>query len=416
MSDEQFESRLQSVIDDFHAPAGADRWRDPERPRGRRYMPLRTALVLLLASGTTVGLGVAGLSAVRNIPGPSPTALLTHTPAPHSSTPSARVSAAPTGGRTPGGTAPAAGSPTGAADPCAAPHTICGRFTLFPLPFQNAEPHSIVTGWDGNLWFTEGSANRIGRMNTAGVVLNEWNIPTANASAVGITPGTDGNMWFTEQNSGKIARITTSGAITEVVVSTPGAKIGRLTPAPDGRMWFSELWLGRIGAITKDMATVSHYSTGSGSLPDSPIPGPDGNIWFADGRNYIGALSLTGTLVHRYPVPTADTHPIQLARAADGTLWFSEYQGTSLASVTTAGVFHEYKVGDLLWGCAIASDGGIWTSGLIGSTVYRLDPVTHEVSTFKNLGPGGSPKDIVFGPDNKLWFTQSGPSAIGRVS
>src|SRR5438046_8978896 len=89
-----------------------------------------------------------------------------------------------------------------------------GRFREFTLPTPRSEPGGITAGPDGNLWFTEGSTNRIGRITTAGAITGEFTIPTANSYPNWITAGPDGNLWLTEDCGNKIGRITTAGAIT----------------------------------------------------------------------------------------------------------------------------------------------------------------------------------------------------------
>ena len=39
-----------------------------------------------------------------------------------------------------------------------------GVVTRFPLSSQSAAPIAIATGADGNIWFTESGANKIGRL------------------------------------------------------------------------------------------------------------------------------------------------------------------------------------------------------------------------------------------------------------
>ncbi len=67
----------------------------------------------------------------------------------------------------------------------------------FPVPtataFDGNWPAFIVAGPDGNLWFTETSANKIGRITTAGVIA-EFPIPTAGSFPWGLLTGLDGNL------------------------------------------------------------------------------------------------------------------------------------------------------------------------------------------------------------------------------
>src|SRR5207244_6293981 len=60
---------------------------------------------------------------------------------------------------------------------------------------------------DGNLWFTENSANRLGTITTAGVV-DDVPVPTAASGPHGIAAGPDGKIWFTEFDAGRIGRAT----------------------------------------------------------------------------------------------------------------------------------------------------------------------------------------------------------------
>jgi streptogramin lyase len=45
---------------------------------------------------------------------------------------------------------------------------VAQTITEFPTPTANSGPTGITTGPDGALWFTEGGANQIGRITTAG--------------------------------------------------------------------------------------------------------------------------------------------------------------------------------------------------------------------------------------------------------
>src|SRR6266536_6550267 len=48
--------------------------------------------------------------------------------------------------------------------------------TEFPLPHPESRPYSIVTGPDGNLWFTESDRSAIGRITPTGEI-TEFDTP-----------------------------------------------------------------------------------------------------------------------------------------------------------------------------------------------------------------------------------------------
>ena len=79
-------------------------------------------------------------------------------------------------------------------------------------------PADIVAGPDGNLWFVETSANKIGRMTPAGVLTEFSPVAGGNVAPSGIAVGADGNIWFGQRNRNRIGRITTGATpvVTEV--------------------------------------------------------------------------------------------------------------------------------------------------------------------------------------------------------
>jgi streptogramin lyase len=89
--------------------------------------------------------------------------------------------------------------------------TPTGTVTQFAIPTANAGPNRIVGSYDGALFFTETNAGKIGQITTAGKI-TEYDIPTKNSGPVGITPcsstncGSHGGVWFTEQTANKIGK------------------------------------------------------------------------------------------------------------------------------------------------------------------------------------------------------------------
>ena len=76
-------------------------------------------------------------------------------------------------------------------------------------------PNGIAAGPDGNMWFTEGRGNRIGRITPAGVITEFSGGLSRASSPEMITAGPDGNMWVTEEFGNHIGRITPAGVVSE---------------------------------------------------------------------------------------------------------------------------------------------------------------------------------------------------------
>ncbi len=89
-------------------------------------------------------------------------------------------------------------------DPAAA---APGDITLYPdTNVLNAR--NIVTGPDGNLWFTSFQTARIGRIDPEDDSITTYT-DAALVSPNGIVVGPDGALWFTDFGGGRIGRITT---------------------------------------------------------------------------------------------------------------------------------------------------------------------------------------------------------------
>ena len=65
--------------------------------------------------------------------------------------------------------------------------------TEFPLPHADSRPYSIVTGPDGNLWFTESTHDAIGKITPDGTITDYPLHATDESSGpYGIALGADG--------------------------------------------------------------------------------------------------------------------------------------------------------------------------------------------------------------------------------
>jgi streptogramin lyase len=110
--------------------------------------------------------------------------------------------------------------------------TPAGVITEFPLPSASSSPAGITAGPDGNLWFTEATGDRIGRITPAGVITEFHMSPPLGRGPTGITAGPDGNLWFTETTGNMIGRITPAGGIKEFPSPRQPADPMASRPAP----------------------------------------------------------------------------------------------------------------------------------------------------------------------------------------
>ena len=106
------------------------------------------------------------------------------------------------------------------------------RVTLFPVATAASQPFGIVSGPDGNLWFTEGNRDVVARITPKGEI-TEYHTPTALSQPGAITVGSDGNLWFTEMSGNNIGRLTTAGVFTEYPIPTQYSEPRDIAVGPD---------------------------------------------------------------------------------------------------------------------------------------------------------------------------------------
>jgi streptogramin lyase len=257
-----------------------------------------------------------------------------------------------------------------------------GNVTIFSGGFGGGSSFiatgSIVNGPDGNIWFTENASNMIATITPNGAGSE---FPVSNgAGPAGLAVGADGNLWFAENSSDSIGRMSTGGTLTEFTAGiSRGAQPVGIAAGPDGNLWFTEFLGNRIGRMGLD-GTVTEFSAGlvTGQLPYAITAGPDGNLWFTDvGMNQIGRITTSGVITMFSAGISANALPGGIVAGPDGNLWFTEQTTGRIGRITPAGVVTEFSAG---------------------------------------ISANAQPLGITAGPDGNLWFTEYGTSSIARIT
>ncbi len=284
---------------------------------------------------------------------------------------------------------------------------------------QGSEPAGITTGSDGNVWFTEAVANKIGRITPWGAITEFPLEPQHGSSPVGITRGPDGALWFTIE-SGRIGRITTSGQITSYTID-PGQPHGIVT-GPDGALWFTYFNRPALGRITTGGVASLHPLPLAVEHPvqaHSITVGPDGALWFTE---------FLGDRIARY-VPgnppqfaefelTPGSRPHGIITGPDGAIWFAEQGRHRIGRMSVAGqLLEEIWTGRNSGPHELAVDqyGQVWFTEIEANRVSRMDPVTKAIERFCIPTPNSAPGYIVAGPDGAMWFHERYGHKIGRI-
>jgi streptogramin lyase len=249
------------------------------------------------------------------------------------------------------------------------------QITEYSLPSESY-PLGITAGPDNNVWFTNNTSSKIGKITPSGTV-TEYALP-AKSGPYGITvgPGKENALWFADHSSGKIGKITTSGTITEYELPT-GSSPNWITTGPDGNLWFLESGTKKIGKITTS-GTITEYPV-SGKLGESTITaGSDGNLWFTEKESdKIGKITTSGT-VTEYELPK-EREPFNITAGPEkeNALWFTEYlQPGKIGKITTSGTITEYSMPTGQWpiGITAGPDKDLWYLARGGSMMGKITP------------------------------------------
>jgi streptogramin lyase len=254
--------------------------------------------------------------------------------------------------------------------------------------------------------------------------VSELPIPTANAGAFEITSGPDGNLWFTESNAMKVGTVILSlvrqfgvGCVSHGCIvdrSVPAVPFG-IAGGPAGDIWFTVPT--GIARMSTSRRLLGVYATAT------PVAGPDqvvavsrSALWFTEynaNANSVASLSTTdnwqSAAVTEYQVPTPNSEPEGIALDANSHVWFTEPNANRVGEVT-GGLVCEFRDPMRLPVPPISLPGPTLSPpnpipGLPPPLPYSLQLVLDKV------GPDG----IAPGPNATMGFTEVGLNSVAKI-
>jgi streptogramin lyase len=298
----------------------------------------------------------------------------------------------------------------------------CATHVLHPA--NVAQPTSIVTGPDGNLWFTSSANDRIGRVDpdTDQVTI----FSGVGIEPVGITAGPDGEVWFTSYGSNHVGRID---PITEDVdLFTSSSLLGPrgITVSDDGRIWFTSSDNDRVGKLDPaDPTNIVTFETVAGGQdgagPLDITAGPDGNLWFTaseaapafSGR--VGRIGQGGTGLQTFQSPHLFI-PAGIAEGPDGAVWATSLFNARIVRVATNGTMTSFTAPDVTLPQRITpgADGDLWFApDNLPGRIGRI--TTAGAITTYSAGANEGATDVEVGPDGHVWFVGQYDDTVGSV-
>jgi streptogramin lyase len=207
-----------------------------------------------------------------------------------------------------------------------------GSYTLYPFGCRGV----IANGPDGNIWFGDIGQN-IYKMDVEGNLLGTYAVGDQQFN--GLTAGSDGAMYATAEgnvvNYTDLVRVSTSGVVTHITNDPYIGGLNTILSGPDGNLWISSPRSVFGYFIQFDVATQTwgEIVKGPKGAGEALATGPDGNVW-ATAPN----ASSVDTYIIQAMTVTPKELTISVGRHADITLTEANYSGGWTAVATNPGV------------------------------------------------------------------------------
>jgi streptogramin lyase len=199
---------------------------------------------------------------------------------------------------------------------------------------------SMVEAPDGKLYFTvydpppADGKGAVGRVNPDGSGLETAVVNDGHP--LDLTVGSDGNVWFTINGPpGKVGRITPASPLAFQTGTVPGGVQGPrgIVAAPDGNLYVLGGESGKIWRVTTGPApAITEVATGQNG-PSFGEVGPDGRVWFTrfEGDSVAALDPATGAVSSDVPVTGS---PWDVAFGGDGKAYVSRFSAASVVQFT----------------------------------------------------------------------------------
>lgn len=251
--------------------------------------------------------------------------------------------------------------------------TRARTFKEWPVP-PAARPQGVAVDRQGMVWYAGSGNGTIGQLNPATGQAREFLAsPGSDPTYLAVDPR-GGTVWFTMRNANRIGRLDAAGVIREYpAAGNPlGIAVDRL-----GRVWFAQSSGDKLGRFDPVSEQITEFPLSPGSRPQRIAAGADGmTLWVSlGGTGRLAEVDAGGGQVLREVALPAGAAGSPFAVAVDGrgSVWVSEANSPGLARVDAlGGIVRSVRFGTTNLGIrdlVADQDGRVW---FLGATYGRL--------------------------------------------
>jgi streptogramin lyase len=271
--------------------------------------------------------------------------------------------------------------------------------TEYDLPRPLIEPHDVVVGRDGNVWYTNFGEQNIGRLDPGTGRVTEYPLPELKPGwpqgSLGMRPDRDGNLWIGMMYQGAIGRfdpqagkVTTYSLPPEMNKAMAQVNMVRAeSAAVDGKVWSQNngfAAIHRLDLASGNIETIEPFrdaKAGENHNIYDIVPDSQNNVYFTDfAQEHVGRVDAKSGKITFYELPTKKSAPRRGMMDAQDRMWFGEYRGNKIAMFDTrTEKFTEWQM-PMRWASpydvVVDRNGEVWTGSMMNDRVTRLDPKT----------------------------------------
>jgi streptogramin lyase len=304
--------------------------------------------------------------------------------------------------------------------------------------------HGTVLDSNGDLWFTEHSGQRVGRLHPATNTITEWSLPTVNFPHAIAVDDIDPNnvlIWFSER---EVDRVTSFNPVTgeyrRHTVPFSGAWPHGISVAPDHSLWVVDTCDYRVGHFVPgvdDAWTLWQSPTNGQCGP--PHIGPlfgvlsGGNLWYSepDNANLVRLDPAADSFSIWHDSGSGSRQLTQIGLDPDGNVFFTQMRDDRIGRLEPDGATPPTVVAVTPVTASLATPvGGQATAVSVVYTpiVTQLTPVERVVTGTRTGGivawrlSVGTPTPLAVGPARAVyggggfWVSEVAPNTVARFA
>ena len=200
----------------------------------------------------------------------------------------------------------------------------------------------IVDNGNNDVWFTDTTANNIGKIDHLTGQMTKFTLPTSNSgpAELAFQNGTS-YLWVTESFANKVARFdTASSSFQEFTPSISLVSPVGIAVDKNGNVWVSEHGASSIAELIPSNSTFRKYPTAQPSTYKTTAPATisidkQGRFWFVEHfGNKVGRLDPATGIMDEFAIPTSGlAYSLRNALDPRGNFWFTEYTANQLGMI-----------------------------------------------------------------------------------